>query len=305
MSGASQYVKRALEFQFTLATGEFVGSPGNNSISVKGLRAAVRVRKDGGPGLSYADVRIFGLSPSIMNRLSTLGRPPYMGNNNLVTIKAGNSGGAMSVVFFGDIGQAWVDAAGVPEVALALVCYTGGISALQPAPPTSYAGAVDAATVIAGIAEVMHWTFENNGVSVMLPDAYYPGSPKDQAWACARDANINISLDDPDPGVLAIWPKGGSRSGKIPLISPDTGLIGRPTYAQDGCIIMSSYNPAIRLGGQIQIQSELQNACGTWPVVAVNHDLESEMPDGAWFTRTTCVFYGWPNGFVPTVPQNG
>jgi hypothetical protein len=139
--------------------------------------------------------------------------------------------------------------------------------------------------------------FENNGVSVIWPHAYFPGTAREQVDACARDANIFAAIDEAG-ATLAIWPKDGARGGTIPLVSADTGMMGYPGYMSGGLNIYTIYNNAIRFGGQIEVRSMLQPACGFWIVNRLSHNLETRTPHGAWFTEIGCVRLGDPDNNV-------
>lgn len=144
-------------------------------------------------------------------------------------------------------------------------------------------GQADVATIMKSLADQMGFAFENNGVQVQLSNPYFPGTALAQAKACARAADISMTIDR---GTLAIWPKFGFRADPDgpPLISAATGMRGYPRYSSNGIEVATLFNPRIKPGGQIQVQSQLQMACGTWLVSNATHVLESETPNGQWFT---------------------
>ena len=88
-----------------------------------------------------------------------------------------------------------------------------------------------------------------------------------------------------DDGVLAIWPPGGARSGSIPLISPQTGMVGYPTMNNIGPVVKTLYNPGIKFGSTVKIESRVRPACGIWQVTQLEHALESEVESGEWFSH--------------------
>jgi len=126
----------------------------------------------------------------------------------------------------------------------------------------------------------MGLTFENNGVSVKLSNPYYSGSPWTQAVRLAQHANVDMVVDR---GILAISPRGKPRSGDAVLISPETGMVGYPAFRENSIIVKSIFNPAVKVGGQIQVESSLTPANGTWIVNRMVLDLECLMPHGRWF----------------------
>ena len=60
---------------------------------------------------------------------------------------------------------------------------------------------------------------------------------------------------------------------------------GYPRFSSNGIEVSTLFNPDIKPGGQVQVDSTLTMACGKWLVSDATHALESEMPGGAWFSR--------------------
>lgn len=265
-----------------------LGEP--RQVKLSGHRVSVSTSLAGGAGMSQAQVRIFGLTLSMMNQLSTVGLLPTAIRRNTITVLAGDDATSMAQVFQGTIQAAWADMTQAPEVSFNITGLGGLIEALMPIAPSSFPGSVDAADVLAGLADQMNLTFENNGVSVILSKPYFPGSARAQAQACADAAKIEWVIDN---GVLAIWPRGSVRKGLVALISPTTGMIGYPTYTATGIIVKTLFNPNFRFGAQVQVESSLTPACGTWQAVTLNHDLEANTPGGKWFTQLQLAAIGY------------
>lgn len=289
------FVKRKIEVTIKLGKGNF-GQAGFDTVTLKGLRVSAQVQKTGMPSFNTAQLRIYGMTLSLMNTLSTLGKRSNIDTrDNTVSISVGNDGAALAMVFTGVLQEGWANFNDGPEVFFTIDAHTGLINKMKPVPPTSYAGAVDVATIIETLATSMGYAFENkSGVSVMLSNQYLPGTALEQAQTAAQAANINFALDD---GTMAIWPIGGSRGGTIPLISAATGMVGYPSYTGTGVQLRTLYNPAITFGGEIEVDS-ITPAKGRWTVNVLHHNLESEMPNGAWFTEME----GYRYGQSPTVP---
>ena len=213
--------------------------------------------------------------------------------NNIVTVTAGDSGGNMSLAFAGVITDAWPDYSNVPEVSLNVTGFTGLLAQLKPVPPSSYPGSTDVTDIMKDLAGKMGYTLENNGVKVVLSSPYLPGTARMQALAAAEAAGIYVVFDD-DNGIMAILPKDGVRSGTAPTLDPANGtLIGYPSYVGPGRIgLRCLYNPAIRFQGNVNVQNSAvggangsSGANGTWRVFGLTHILESQIPDGAWFSE--------------------
>jgi hypothetical protein len=311
------YVERLLQVTITLGEGTF-GQTGMNTVTFGtapansgqlGLRIAASVQKGGYPSMDTAEIRIYGLTPTIMNQVATLSVPQTMQRqNNTVTLSAGDAVNGMSQVYSGNIVTAWKDFDGMPETFFQIIGTGGLVDALKPVPPISYPGGADVATIMAGIANQMGLAFENSGVQVQISNPYFSGTLTDQMHAVARQANIEAYIDrGANPAVLAIWPKTSTRNGLIPLIAPTSGLVLYPKYRDFYLSFRCIFNPNIRIGGQIQIQSSaggplapangatLQQTLdagpnGTWYVKSpLTLDLASQIVDGPWFCDVQCA----------------
>lgn len=277
---------RKIDVVLTMATGADAGV----AQTLSGHRVMVSARIAGGASMSEVTVRIFGMTASRMNDFSTLGQLPTKFNANTVSILASDDAGNMSQIFEGTILAAYADFLAAPEVSFTITGLGGLIEALKNTPGFSSPGPVDAAVVLQTLASQAGLSFENNGVSVMLPKRTYNGSVRTQIQECIEDARISGVIDR---GALAIWPRDGARAGEVAVISPTKGMVGYPSYTATGVIVTTLFNPTIRYGGTVQIEeSTLRQANGTWNVVTLVHELESEVPNGKWFTQIELVVQG-------------
>lgn len=292
------FTHRRIDLKFQLGQGDF-GKAGFDTVEVSGLRVTATITR-GGTTMSEANLRIFGLSLDVMNKLTILNViQPYAARRNVITISAGDDSG-LSVVFIGNITQAWADFSDMPNAVMEITAHAGYVELMAPVPPTSYKGAVDVATILAGLGTQWSDTplsLENSGVSVTLTDPYYPGTLLEQVRAVATAGNFNCVIDDV-ARVLAIWPYGGTRGGQSVVISPETGMRGYPTYTQNGIQLVTLFNPNLTFGTTLDVQSQLPSdprflgGSGAWSVATVGHDLESETPGGKWFSRVECGLVG-------------
>ena len=262
------------------------------SATITGYRMTVDIDKSGIPAMNRAQIRIYGLSDSLMNQLSTVGRVPTFTKNNVVNVQAGTDSSNQALVFSGAIQYAWPDFGGSPEVSFNITALTGLLQFLKPVQPSSYPGPTDVATIMADLAGQMGYAFENNGVSgIMLSSPYLPGTARAQAIAAATAADIFLVIDD-DPtgnaaGTLAILPKTGVRATTVPLISPSTGMVGYPYYVGPAQIgVRTLFNPGLWFMGNIKIEDSVNaTANGLWRVTQLTHKLSCQYPDGDWFSE--------------------
>ena len=271
--------KKQLRFVVTLGTGKF-GSSNNDQITMQGFRAIVDIDKAGGMMMGTLRAKIFGVKQADMNSVTTLQWKAGLLIPNTVEVFA-IDGAAETLVFAGNIVNAWADYQSMPDVYLHIQAQSAFFNALKAIPPRSFKGGVDVASVMAQIARDLGYTFENNGVTTQLTDVYLPNTGMEQAKDLARAAGCDLYLDDK---ILAITPPNVPRKVIIPRISPASGLVGYPTFDGVGVNFQTLFNPAVTFGGSVKLETDVQQAAGEWVVTSVGHRLESEKPGGAWFS---------------------
>ena len=275
--------KKELRFLITLGQGGF-GSSSNNQITLEGYRAIVDIDRGGGMMAGTLRAQIYGVSQSDMNSCVTYPYQPQRFSAGYVfsTIQVfAIDGDQESLVFTGNIQTAWGNYQNQPDVFLEIVAQSLYAQQLTPVAPTSFNGAFDVAAAAKQMAASLGLTFENNGVSVQLKDKYFAGTTLDQVKALKNMANVDLYIDPP---VLAITPPNTARGQTgAPLISAKTGMIGYPTFNSQGITVRTLFNPAVKFGGTVQIQSDIPNAMGTFIVRGLAYKLESEKPGGVWF----------------------
>jgi hypothetical protein len=278
------FVKRRIDVTISLGEGQF-GDDKGPDVTLSGLRTSAAIVAYNGDAQGQLQLRIWGMTLDMINRLTTIGPIMPQLRKNSILLQVGDEGSALSTAYQGEMIYAYGEFNQAPEVVFNVIGLAAGINAVKPVAPSSYKGAADAATIMAQLCSQMGYAFENNGVNVQLSNSYFPGTALDQVKACARAANIFYTIDR---GILAIWPKSGFRIGDPIEISPETGLVGYPAFSSQGIIFTTLYNPALVLGGRVNVRSSLQVASGIWNVYSVAHSLEAEMPNGKWFTQVQC-----------------
>lgn len=285
------FLRRRLVATITLAASTFDGSantltlpaPGTEQAPV-GFRISASVQKAGGVSMGTARIRIWGLTPAQMNACAQLAFHPLSVPNNTIAL----ADGAGSLVFSGTILQAWPDYSQSPDVCLDVQAMTGYFAKLNPVPPSSYQGAADSAGAMSTLATAMGFAAEDNyalsgQAAPKVSNPYLPGSAMQQAQALAQMAGMDLYVDD---GTLAFTPKGQARQTlAVPMVSKDTGLAGYPAVDKMGINFECLYNPAVRFGRLVQLVTLVPQATGTWRCVSIAHELESEVPDGQWFSN--------------------
>lgn len=317
------FVQRDIEITVKLAARSGMNQPntfaqsGTSSITLRNLRMMVRVQNSGTPAGSKANIRIWGLTPSVMNQLSTLGLSYNVVPLNTITIKAGslpsfgNAASGMAVLYSGIIQQGYADFASMPDVPFVIEANSGLEAAVGATDPTSFTGETKVSEIMSGFARQMGVVFEDNEVKNTLTNPYFYGNLSEQIDQCRVAANINAEIIG---GVLAIWPKGSYRTTltqSAPLISESNQtLIGAPSFTQSGIILYAVFNPLVSFGGLIRVQSAVLGGIinaqslanrefripsdSKWAVYKLDHALDSQMPGGQWMSTIAAYNPNYP-----------
>lgn len=284
------YSKKQLKIIITLAKETF-RSTGTNTIILDRFRASVDIEKAGGTQFSTAVCKIYGVSQDDMNDITTVMWTRNLLNQNTIEIYAiDDTNNYQTMVFAGDIIQALGYYQEMPNVYLAINAQGSFYNALKPYPPTSYQGSVDVATAISKIATSLGYHFENNGVNARINNLYAWNTGIEQIKAIAAAAGIDIYFDDK---TIAICPAGKPRTNYVVTVSRTSGMITYPTIDGIGINLYTLFDPLITFGGRVQVESDVTRANAEWLISSLSHYLESETPDGAWFTFIRGSYHGF------------
>jgi hypothetical protein len=275
-----------LQFVITLGIGTF-GSSNANQITLQGFRASVDIDNAGGQTTSTLRAQIYGVTQSDINSITTLQFQERSFIPSTIVVTA-IDGPQKTQVFAGNIVNAWGDYGQMPDAFLKIQAQAGYVNQLTPIPPTSFRGGINVATLIGQLATKMGYTFENNGVNVTLSNPYVANTGIEQVKDLAQQAGIVWGLDGM---TLFICPPNTPRMGSmIPNIGPNSGLKGYPTF--DGVGVNgvgvnfeTFFNPALKFMGAFQLTTSIPRAAGMWIATSISHTLESQKPDGLWFSR--------------------
>jgi hypothetical protein len=274
--------KKRLRFTITLANGD--------RLTLEGFRAAADIEKAGGMQMGTLRARIYGVSMSDMNAVTTLQWRPDFTRPNTIEVVA-IDGDSETLVFAGNIVNAWGDYRGMPDVFLHVQAQAAYFHQQRPIPPFSVSGGIDCALVMKRIADGLGLAFENNNVNVTITDIYLAGNLVDQAREVSLAGDFDYYIDDK---VLAITNRYEPRVDYVAEISPESGLVGYPTFDSIGVTIEALFNPAVTFGGKVNLRTDIARASGSWTVVSLSHHLEAEKPNGAWHS----VIRGSAHGFA-------
>ncbi|MDR2947130.1 MAG: hypothetical protein LBV79_10340 [Candidatus Adiutrix sp.] len=280
------FAVKTIEISVTLSQGSF-GEGGNTKI-IEGLACEVSVDKPGLPEKNSANIKIWGMKYDDMAQLTMLSFRPLESQNNLIQVKAGDLDGALALVFQGEITRASADFNAAPDVAMEFEADSGSYPNQIASPVMTVNGEAQAVNLFSQFAAEAGYEFKDEGVTASVQNAWFPGSPIEKCQKLARDIGCELVIDD---GVIIVMPAGQAREGNAVLLNKDNGLIGYPTFNQDGIVCRCIFNPDLQYGGLMKMESIVPRATGVWKITKLSHSLSAYVPGGGnWETNIEAAY---------------
>lgn len=272
------FTQKIIKVQLTLQYGKF--GNGTNSVIIDNLPIKVEVKRAGLPALDDAKVTILGLSRDLMESITFLNYRNLFINMNRIDIFAGDETG-LDPVFSGEITSAIPNFNNAPSINMEIKAITGYSSNIKAVPPLSIKGNIPVSQLCEKIAKESGFDFRNKGVNVIASNPYLKGSNITKLKNIAQTYRIGMTIENK---IVTIYPLNGSSAQLVLTISGDNGLIGYPSFTQNGIECKVMFAPAVSIGQKIQINSVIPKVSGTWWVYSLSHVLEANIPNGRWET---------------------
>ena len=274
--------------QVVMAMAEGVFQNGANQITVEGLPTTVDIQKQGGDERPSCTVTIGNLNIDVVKQLTTLSFRPLQRFKNQITVNAGEVGKQLQTIFIGDFENAYGEFQNAPTMNLMVKAISAQHGALMATPATSVDGTEQVAKLMEQWAVEAGCTLENKGVNASVKNVVYRGSPVDKAKTLARDVGIDLIIDD---GKFIITPNGQAVDGNAVLIDPKHGLLGYPAFSNDGIEFNMIFDPNVKIGGLVKIESIVPRASGIWKVTKITTKLEAYVPNGgSWNSSVSATW---------------
>ena len=274
--------------QVVMAMAEGVFQNGANQITVEGLPTTVDIQKQGGDERPSCTVTIGNLNIDVVKQLTTLSFRPLQRFKNQITVNAGEVGKQLQTIFIGDFENAYGEFQNAPTMNLMVKAIAAQHGALMATPATSVDGTEQVAKLMEQWAVEAGCTLENKGVNASVKNVVYRGSPVDKAKTLARDVGIDLIIDD---GKFIITPNGQAVVGNAVLIDPKHGLLGYPAFSNDGIEFNMIFDPNVKIGGLVKIESVVPRASGIWKVTKITTKLEAYVPNGgSWSSSVSATW---------------
>lgn len=284
----TSFTRKILEVSLTLASGTFSG--GENTKTWR-LGTDCEIIKPGLPQKNTAKIRIFNVPREDMEQAASLAFKPLQVARNRVRVLAGDEEHGLTLAFTGDVTSAVPDFSSAPDPAFVIDAIEGYVGSVTPAANMTRQGEVEAADLFSELAASMGYTFVNRGVSVKLRNVALRGGDMEKAQRLAKAARCELIIDD---GEMIIMPAEGLREdagGTTPIWSENSGMFGYPSFSQQGISASGIYEPKLKMGGPLRIESIVPKASGLWKVSSLSHTLQANYYGAnAWDSAVEAVY---------------
>ena len=257
-----------------------------------GHRMSILVGQGGGVW-GQAKVSIFGVPLESMNKIARLWLEvltPTMNDAMEIDVWDGSN----YVPFFrGVITWSAVNASGAPQVALEIEASDAMAAQLSIAPPYSQEGPVDLREAITTILKPagLEVEFAQSLPAYPVQKVYAEGTAMQQAETLMRqfpELSYYINLQR-----FLVRPVNGPLGGDPIPVNKNTGMIGYPTYSTSGVQLATLFDPRIRPGLALDIQTIFDFVNRTkWVAAVLQHTLQPNTPGGQWMTQIAAQSYG-------------
>lgn len=198
-----------------------------------------------------ADITIYGMNESDIAALSTLGYEALKFQLNRIELYANYADQQKSLCFSGYIVRAWCDFSD-PSRPMHFECQTTYQEALGGVTPTSIKGQIGVVDLFSKFAASLMYSIQNNGVTGILNNPIFTGSPIDQLKKLSKQTGTACVADK---GVIKIAPLRFALSNSILNISSDRGLLGYPTLDAWGVKLKIRYDPTLQIGQYVKLET--------------------------------------------------
>ena len=281
----NSYTEKTIRITAYLREGDFGG--GNNTVVYEGLPTEVSISKSGGKDGCKATITLYGMKLDTARQMTMLAFRKLQTYNNVVKIEAGTRYQKLDTVFQGEIVTA-VPSIDQNNLVFTMECRSGYYPNLLPTPPVSVQGETTVDKLMQQFAKEANYDYENRGITDSVKNSVFSGSPVQKAQQLATQMGFDLLIIDKK---FVIQPYETEPDGTIPLVSKESGLIGYPSFTNDGIECQSLFNPDFELGGYFELKSILPHASGIWKISKLDTKLSAYMPTGTeWQSGLTGVW---------------
>lgn len=249
--------------------------------------------QQGGNQFGNAKVEIFGVLIDSMNQIARLWLESLTPQNtDRMSIDVWD--GKDFIPFFqGVITWSAVDASGMPQVKLIVEANAAMALMNMSASPYANAGPVQLEDALTSVAALGNFSldYSESAPKYMLTDVRVTGAPMEQLgklMAQFKDLTWFINLQR-----LIVRKVNAPFSADPVRIAADTGLQGFPVYSTSGLQFVTVFNPRLRPGVALDVQTPFDFVNRTqWVSAVLRHQLDVNTPGGRWDSAVVANSYG-------------
>lgn len=280
------FKKKILKAVITLKNGLFAN--GTNTIVLTSYPMKAESKRMNMPYSDTCTLKIYNLKKETLSALTFLIFKPLSYEQNTVDLYCGEDEDNLELLYSGDVVSAYPDFNQAPDVVMTLELVTAGYQRVVAVPPYSVQGSTAVADIVSAIARQMGLSFKNEGVVNFVDNPYIEGNNLRKMERIAEDYNIDVIIKNK---TCTIRPKSGKTFVKWTL-SAQNGMIGYPSFNQNGVVVRAMLMPSVELGDIVEIDSVVPRASGRWQIQAITHSASCEIPDADWETELVCSYLG-------------
>lgn len=279
------FTEKTIKVTVFLREGDF--GNGNNTVTYEGLPTEVDISKSGGKDGCKASITLYGMKLDTARQMTMLAFRKLQTYNNVIVVEAGTKGQKLDNVFQGEIVTA-VPSIENENLVFKIEARCGHYPNLIPTPPVSVQGETTVDKLMAQFAKEAGYGYENRGITASVSNSVFYGSPIQKAQQLATQMNFDLLLIDRK---MIIQPYEAQPKGTIPLISKESGLIGYPSFTNDGVQCTALFNPDFELGSYFELKTILPHASGIWKINKLSTKLSAYLPSGTeWQSELSGVW---------------
>jgi len=238
--------------------------------STTGSSFRIQIEKAGGFARDNAELTIYGMNEDDQSILSTLSYQPNEIRRNKIIISAGYNGEYVQY-FAGEIMTANAIYAD-PSRAFHILAVAALFAGIDIAPHTNNPGTVSVAKLLQTLCTGAGLTLKNTGVILNSKNYIATGSYIDQIRSICDDFNLVYRIDN---NVLSVAPQGIPLENTLVILNAGSGLLSYPTVDQNGVHFRCRFDPNIKFGNKVRIQSIVPKASGDWGIYSIQTALEN------------------------------
>ena len=250
----------------------------SETLSINNLRVAFEIDKTINEKPNPANFKIWNLNRNHINQLLSQ-------EFKRVVLSVGYK--ELRTIYSGDITKVRIVRDGMDFI-LSIECSDGHKAYTQArAETTLKAGASDEQIIKElqkTMPEIKTGTIETQNKRKLPRGRVLCGDSREILNRVAKNNQADWSIQD---GSLMFLPKDKVLNDESVLLSQESGMIGAPEQTDDGLELSCLLNPALQIGGMVQVQSIIEYFNGEYKIVKLSHS--GDGLSGDWISKMTVV----------------